>query len=74
MVLPTKFLGDQMQTITVKVTSGLIKELDRLVKKGWYANRSEAIREGMREVIDRRKYLAMKKAVEEDIEWAKHAR
>ena len=62
-----------METITAKITHRLIHELDHLVENGWYANRSEAIRDGIREIIDKRKYMAMKKAIEEDIDWAEHA-
>jgi len=62
-----------METVTAKITHKLIHELDHLVENGWYVNRSEAIRDGIREIIDKRKYMAMKKAIEEDIDWAEHA-
>ena len=59
-----------MDTVTAKLPHKLLLEIDKLIDDGWYANRSEAIRDGIREIIDKRKHLAMKKAVEEDIEWA----
>jgi putative addiction module CopG family antidote len=60
-----------MDTITTKLPHKLVAEIDHLIDEGWYANRSEVIREGIREIIEKRKYLAMKKAVDEDIEWAR---
>ena len=61
-----------MDTVTTKLPHKMLVEIDKLIEAGWYANRSEAIRDGIREVIDRRKHLAMQKAVEEDIEWARN--
>ena len=61
-----------MDTITTKLPHKMLAEIDKLIEAGWYANRSEAIRDGIREVIDKRKHLAMQNAVEEDIEWARN--
>ena len=61
-----------MQTVTAKITPKLIDELDVLIKEGWYANRSEAIRAAIRELIDKRKYMKLRTAIEEDIEWGLH--
>jgi len=58
-----------METVTAKITPKLIHELDHLIEEGWYANRSEAIRDAVRDLIERKRYLKMKRAVEEDIKW-----
>ena len=58
-----------METVTAKITSKLILELDHLIEEGWYANRSEAIRDAVRDLIERKRYLKMKRAVEEDVKW-----
>ena len=61
-----------MQTVTAKITPKLIDELDVLIKEGWYANRSEAIRAAIRELIDKRKYMKLRTAIEDDIKWGLH--
>jgi len=58
-----------METITIKITPRLTHELDDLIKKGWYANRSEAIRDAIRRLIELRRYKQLKQAIEEDIHW-----
>ena len=58
-----------METVPAKLTPKLIQEIDELVKIGWYANRSEAIRDAVRELIERKRLVKLRKAVEEDIEW-----
>jgi putative addiction module CopG family antidote len=61
--------GDTLETVPAKLTPKLIQEIDELVKIGWYANRSEAIRDAVRELIERKRLVKMRKVVEEDIEW-----
>ena len=61
-----------METITIKITPRLNHELDALIKKGWYANRSEAIRDAIRRLVEMRKYKQLKQAIEEDIQWGLH--
>lgn len=45
-----------MKTISVNVPETFIKGLEELVKKGLYANRSEAIRVALRDLIKRELY------------------
>lgn len=37
-----------MDTLQIRLSHGLVKMIDRLVKQGMYANRSDAIREAVR--------------------------
>lgn len=37
-----------MDTLQIRLSHGLIKQIDKLVTKGIYANRSDAIREAVR--------------------------
>jgi Arc/MetJ-type ribon-helix-helix transcriptional regulator len=62
----------QLQTIPAKLTSKLVAELDGLIKEGWYANRSEAIRDAVRNMVERKKLVRLEAAVEEDIKWGLH--
>ncbi|MBC2697216.1 MAG: ribbon-helix-helix protein, CopG family [ANME-2 cluster archaeon] len=62
----------QLQTIPAKLTSKLVAELDALIKEGWYANRSEAIRDAVRNMVERKQLARLEAAVEEDIQWGLH--
>lgn len=62
----------QLQTIPAKLTSKLVAELDALIKEGWYANRSEAIRDDVRSMVERKQLARLEAAVEEDIQWGLH--
>ena len=61
-----------MESVPAKMTGKLLQELDRLVKEGWYASRSEAIRDAVRDLVERRKLDRLEAAIEEDIEWGLH--
>jgi putative addiction module CopG family antidote len=65
---------DALETVTAKLTPRLAAEIDALVEEGWYANRSEAIRDAVRNLVDKKNLARLEKAVNEDIEWALHAR
>ncbi|WP_456367685.1 ribbon-helix-helix domain-containing protein [Thermococcus sp.] len=43
----------RMKIISVQLPQGLINAMDQLVKKGAYPNRSEIIREAIRELLKR---------------------
>lgn len=58
-----------MDAVPAKLTPRLIRELDALVKSGWYSNRSEAIRDAVRNLVERTKLRALEEAIEEDIRW-----
>jgi len=64
---------DALETVTAKLTPRLAAEIDALVEEGWYANRSEAIRDAVRNLVDKKNLARLEKAVNEDIEWALHA-
>jgi len=58
-----------MKTLPAKVTSKLLEEIDDLVEEGWYSSRSEAVRDAIRQLVQRQKKEKIEKAMEEDIEW-----
>ncbi|ACS90382.1 MAG TPA: ribbon-helix-helix protein, CopG family [Thermococcus sp.] len=47
----------KMKIISVQLPQGLINALDVLVRRGVYPNRSEAIREAIRELVKRELYV-----------------
>ncbi len=58
-----------MKTIPAKITPRLELEMDEIIKEGWYANKSEFIRQAIREMIQKIKIDKLEKAIKEDVEW-----
>ncbi len=58
-----------MDTVPAKVTQKLVQEIDSLVEVGWYANRSEAIRDAIRELVRKMKSERLMAAIKEDLAW-----
>ncbi|NOZ77112.1 MAG: ribbon-helix-helix protein, CopG family [Euryarchaeota archaeon] len=61
-----------METVPAKMTKRLILELDKLIEEGWYSNRSEAVRDAVRELVEKKRIAMLEAAVREDIEWGLH--
>jgi Arc/MetJ-type ribon-helix-helix transcriptional regulator len=61
--------NSDMQTVPAKLTKRIIKEMEELIEEGWYANKSELIRDAVREIIKKLKIAQLESAVKEDIEW-----
>ncbi len=58
-----------MEVVPAKVTPKLVQEIDSLVDDGWYANRSEVIRDAVRELVRKMKSERLAAAIREDVEW-----
>jgi putative addiction module CopG family antidote len=58
-----------METVPAKLTKRLVEEADQLIEEGWYANKSELIRDAIRDLISKTKMQKLEKAIKEDIEW-----
>ena len=63
-----------MKTVPAKLTEKLIYEADELIKEGWYANKSELIRDAVRELIKKLKAERLESAIKEDILWGLHGK
>jgi Arc/MetJ-type ribon-helix-helix transcriptional regulator len=63
-----------MDTIPAKLTPRLVQEMDELVREGWYADRSEFIRDAVREAIRRARSERLERAIKEDVDWGLGAR
>lgn len=61
-----------MESVTAKFTKKIVSEMDNLINEGWYANRSEMIRDAVRRFLERRDRIRLEKAVDEDIRWGLH--
>ena len=57
------------ETIPAKITSRLAHEMDHLIEDGWYANRSELIRDAIRDLVRKTKLQRLETAVKEDVAW-----
>jgi Arc/MetJ-type ribon-helix-helix transcriptional regulator len=62
----------EMQVIPTKLTKKLEVEMDAIVSEGWYASRSEFMRDAVRELIKKMKAERMETAIKEDIQWGLH--
>lgn len=40
-----------METIQIRLTKRLVEELDKMIKEGFYPNKSEAVRDAVRRLI-----------------------
>ena len=58
-----------METIPAKLTRKLVMEMNDLIEEGWYANKSELIRDAVRNLISRAKAERLEIAIKEDVEW-----
>lgn len=67
LVLPWYY--DTMDTVPAKLTRRLVEEIDEMVREGWYANRSELIRDAVRQAIKRARTGRLEAAIKEDVEW-----
>lgn len=58
-----------MEAVPAKLTKKLELEMDAIIEEGWYANRSEFIRDAVREMIRRVKAERLETAIKEDVKW-----
>lgn len=58
-----------MESIPAKITPKLVEEMDNIIDEGWYANRSELIRDAIREMIRKMKAERLEQAIKEDVSW-----
>lgn len=58
-----------METIPAKITKRLAEEMDEIIEDGWYANRSEFIRDAIRDKLRASKVVLLEAAIKEDVGW-----
>jgi Arc/MetJ-type ribon-helix-helix transcriptional regulator len=58
-----------MNAIPAKLTPRLVDEIDEIIHEGWYANRSELIRDAVRNMIKKIKAERLEAAIKEDVKW-----
>jgi len=60
----------KMKTVLTKLTKKQMYEINALINEGWYANKSELIRDAVRELIKKLKAERLESAIKEDILWS----
>lgn len=63
-----------MQTVPAKLTDRLVWEAEAMIKEGWYANKSELIRDAVRNLVNKVKMQNLEVAIKEDIKWGLHGK
>ena len=58
-----------METVPAKLTKRIVDEMEGLIKEGWYANKSELIRDAVRDLIKKQKVTQLESAIKEDVKW-----
>lgn len=58
-----------METVPTKLTKKLVLETDELIKEGWYANKSELIRDAVRGLVRKIKAERLESSIKEDVMW-----
>jgi len=58
-----------MEAVPAKLTRRIVSEMEELIKQGWYANKSELIRDAIRELIKKQKVAQLESAIKSDIQW-----
>jgi putative addiction module CopG family antidote len=58
-----------METVPAKLTRRIVIEMEDMIKQGWYANKSELIRDAIRELIKKQKVTQLESAIKEDVQW-----
>jgi Arc/MetJ-type ribon-helix-helix transcriptional regulator len=59
-----------MSTVTVELPDELARELERVVKSGWFADENEAVRTALRELFSTNRYALQERQKLNDIAWA----
>ena len=63
-----------MKTIPAKITPKLEMEMEEIIKEGWYASRSDFIRDAIRELIRKIKIEKLEDSIKEDVKWGLHGK
>ncbi len=59
-----------MKTISVELPDRAAEEIDQLVRAGWFASESEAVRAAVLDFVRRNRVELLERFLREDIAWA----
>jgi Arc/MetJ-type ribon-helix-helix transcriptional regulator len=58
-----------MKNVRAKISEELYRQLDTLVKEGWFPSREEVVKLALQRFLDSHRPELMEKAILEDVEW-----
>jgi Arc/MetJ-type ribon-helix-helix transcriptional regulator len=61
-----------MKTIQAKIPDQLYRQMDILVKKGWFRSREDIIDEALRRFLDSHRPEMLEKLIRDDTDWGLH--
>lgn len=56
-------------SVPTKFPKRMVEEMDEIVEGGWYANRSELVRDAVRQKLREMKAQQLEDAIKEDVKW-----
>ncbi|MFO7793895.1 MAG: ribbon-helix-helix domain-containing protein [Candidatus Nanohaloarchaea archaeon] len=59
----------ETDSVPTKFPSRMVEEMNEIVEDGWYANRSELVRDAVRQKIREMKSEQLEDAIKEDVKW-----
>lgn len=59
----------ETDSVPTKFPSRMVEEMNEIVEDGWYANRSELVRDAVRQKIREMKSQQLEDAIKEDVKW-----
>lgn len=62
-------MESDLEMVPSKLTKRLIRDADELIKEGLYANKSELIRDAVRQLVSKAKAERLEAAIKEDVKW-----
>ena len=63
-----------MKTVPAKITPKLEMEMEEIIKEGWYASKSDFIRDAVRELIRKIKVERLEASMKEDAQWGLYSK
>jgi len=67
-------MESDMETVPAKITKRLVREAEELIDEGLYANKSELIRDAVRQLLNKVKTERLEAAIKEDVRWGLYGR
>jgi Arc/MetJ-type ribon-helix-helix transcriptional regulator len=61
-----------MKTIQAKIPDKLYRQLDMLVRQGWFRSHEDILDEALRRFLESHRPELMEKFIREDVEWGLH--
>ena len=61
-----------MKTIRAEISDQLYRQMDTLVKQGWFGSHKDVIDQALRRFLESHRPELMEKFIREDVEWGLH--